>query len=392
MRLAVVTSHPIQYNAPIFQLLTTRGIVELKVFYTWSQTNSGVIYDPGFAREVKWDIPLLDGYSYQFVENIAKDPGTHHYNGIKNPHLHKLVEQWKPDAILVITWALKSHFKCMRFFHKKTPILFRGDSTLLNEQKGWRKLGRTLFLKWVYRYVDFALYVGKNNKNYYLKHGLKENQLVLAPHAIDNFRFFHNTEAHKLEAAKWRKDIGIEADAVVFLYAGKLEQAKNPELLIEAFLELQSGDVHLVLVGNGVKEKELKNKYAQLRNIHFIDFQNQTRMPIVYHLCDVFVLTSRSETWGLAINEAMACGKPIIASNKCGGAIDLIEENTNGYIFESENKKDLAEKMTRMLEKRYELKKMGQESLNKIQNFSFEGVCKQIETLMQTQIKVPHGV
>ena len=58
MRLAVVTSHPIQYNAPIFQLLTTRGIVELKVFYTWSQTNSGLIYDPGFAREVKWDIQI----------------------------------------------------------------------------------------------------------------------------------------------------------------------------------------------------------------------------------------------------------------------------------------------------------------------------------------------
>ena len=88
----------------------------------------------------------------------------------------------------------------------------------------------------------------------------------------------------------------------------------------------------------------------------------------------------------------MACGKPIIASNKCGGAIDLIEENRNGYIFESENNEDLTEKMTKMLEKRSELKKMGQESLNKIQNFSFEGICKQIEALMQTQIKVSGGL
>src|SRR5215218_1976209 len=108
-KLAIVTTHPIQYNAPWFKLLSQRGRINVKVFYTWSQTERGPKYDPTFKKMVEWDIPLLQDYSYEFVENISKDPGSHHFNGVNNPTLNKTIETWGPDAVLVIGWSYKSH-------------------------------------------------------------------------------------------------------------------------------------------------------------------------------------------------------------------------------------------------------------------------------------------
>ena len=189
MKLAIITTHPIQYYAPLFKMLHQRGLIKVKVFYTWSQSQQGAKFDPGFGKNIQWDIPLLEGYDYTFVNNIATKPGTHHFRGIINPTLNAEVEKWQPDALLIIGWSFQSHLKCMRYFHNKIPILFRGDSTLLAEHWGPRLIVRTLFLKWVYRYIDYALFVGTNNKRYFLRHGVKETQLTFAPHAVDNERF-----------------------------------------------------------------------------------------------------------------------------------------------------------------------------------------------------------
>ena len=141
-------------------------------------------------------------------------------------------------------------------------------------------------------------------------------------------------------------------------------------------------DVHLVMVGNGPKEKELKDLAKSIPNIHFIDFQNQSIMPVVYHLGDVFVLPSKSETWGLAINEAMACKKALLVSSRCGAATDLVEEGKNGYIFESENKSSLLEKMTQLYLLRDQLRAFGDRSSEIIKNYSFENICQSFEELL----------
>jgi len=343
-RLAIITSHPIQYNAPLFKLLHKRNIISIKIFYTWSQTEKGAIYDPGFGKQIEWDIPLLEGYDYTFVKNTAKKPGTNHFKGIVNPTLNMEIEEWKPDAILIFGWAFNSHLKCLRYFHNKVPIFFRGDSTLIGERWGIKLLIRTLFLKWVYTHIDIALYVGSNNKRYYERHGLKESQLFFAPHAIDNNRFNSNKEEFTSRALSWRKDLGIKEAEIVFLFAGKLEPNKNAELLIKAFKKLTNKkNVHLIIVGNGFMEKRLKQRYSSIPNLHFIDFQNQSRMPIVYHLGDVFVLPSKGpvETWGLAINEAMACSRAILVSDRCGAAVDLVNNGINGFIFKNNNSSHL---------------------------------------------------
>ena len=134
MKIAIVTTHPIQYNAPFFRLLEQEPSITPKVFYTWSQTEYEQKYDPGFGKKIEWDIPLLEGYSYEFVNNKAKHPGSDHFMGIENPLLIKKIQEWKPDMVLVYGWSFKSHLQCLRYFNKKIPVLFRGDSTLLDEK------------------------------------------------------------------------------------------------------------------------------------------------------------------------------------------------------------------------------------------------------------------
>jgi glycosyltransferase involved in cell wall biosynthesis len=387
-RLAVVTTHPIQYNAPWFKLLNDRSKIEIKVFYTWHQAQNGEKFDPGFGKNVKWDIPLLEGYNHTFVENKSSDPGSHHYNGIVNPTLNTEIEIYGPDAILVFGWSFNSHLKCLKFFKGKIPILFRGDSTLLDEQKGIKKVLRRVFLRHVYKNIDFGLYVGTNNKKYYLKHGLKERQLFSVPHAIDNNRFTGDEAWYKSNAIKWRRKFNIGDNDIAFLFAGKLEKKKNPELLIQAFEETLTNHTHLVIVGNGEEESKLKETYSHVQNLHFLEFQNQSLMPSVYNMCDVFALPSQGpgETWGLALNEAMACKKAVLASDMCGGAVDLVEVGKNGFIFRSGDKEDLIHKMHMMINDKNRLRIMGEASFKIIQKFSFTSICSSIEAILNNNL------
>ncbi len=387
-KLAIITTHPIQYNAPLFRLLTERNQIDIKVFYTWSQSAAGEKYDPGFGQHIKWDIPLLEGYDYSFVENISKNPGSHHYKGINNPTLIKQIEDWGADALLVYGWSFKSHLQCLRYFHKKIPVFFKGDSTLLDESPGLKQLARRFFLQWVFSFVDVALYVGDANKKYFLKHGLKPSQLLFAPHAVDNVRFQKKEESVR-EAAALRTQLHIHPADTVFLFAGKMEKKKNPILLLQVFLTLTRENVHLVLAGNGELEAELKALAAGKTRIHFLPFQNQLMMPTLYQLCEVFVLPSSGpgETWGLAVNEAMAAGKAVLVSNACGVAADLVEDGKNGYSFKRNNAEDLKEKILLLMDKKNDLSMMGAASSSMIKSWSFVKNAAVIEYLMNKEIK-----
>jgi glycosyltransferase involved in cell wall biosynthesis len=350
-KLAIISTHPIQYYSPVFRALAASERIELRVFYTWSQAAGDGIFDPGFGTEVKWDVPLLDGYAYQFVPNVAKRPGLDHFGGLNTPTLAREIAAWQPDAVLVYTWNSRSHLQALRHFKGRLPVLFRGDSTLLDRRAWWRALLRRIFLTWVYSHVDVAIAVGSNNRDYFAWCGLPPQRIALAPHSIDTVRFAADSARHENLAAEWRQKLGIGPQAIVILFAGKLQPKKNPHLLLDAFTALDEGS-HLVFVGNGELESELKRKAGALSNVHFMPFQNQSVMPAVYLLGDVFVLPSQGpeETWGLAMNEAMASGRAVIASSKVGGACDLIRSGENGWIFESGDRQALQDLLRRAVD------------------------------------------
>ena len=107
-----------------------------------------------------------------------------------------------------------------------------------------------------------------------------------------------------------------------------------------------------------------------------MDFQNQTQMPVVYQACDIFCLPSKGpgETWGLAINEAMAAGKAVIVSDKVGCAVDLVKDGENGFIFKSNNIDDLKNKLSLLLTTGAKLEQMGNISQSEIKEWTFEKI------------------
>lgn len=380
-KLAIITTHPIQYNAPLFQLLTARGKVAIKVFYTWERAQNQV-FDPGFQKIVSWDLPLLDGYDYSFVKTKNTKRNKKSFWSLKNPSLIQDIEKWGANVVLVFGWNFYSHLQALVYFKGKIPVYFRGDSTLLNQSTIGKRMLRKTFLSWVYRHVDLAFYVGEQNKQYYLTHKLKESQLLLAPHAIDVDRFKGDSEKDYLSKAKEKLrslNIVIPEGAIVFLFAGKFEPVKNPALLLKAFSTMKGEEAHLIMVGNGLLEQELKSNYLGKKNIHFIDFQNQLEMPVVYRMADVFVLPSLSETWGLAVNEAMACKRPVLVSDKVGCAVDLVKEGVNGLIFKHDSLEDLKQKLM-IFNNKQTCVKMGEESFRIIQDYSFERICEVVES------------
>lgn len=378
-KLAIITTHPIQYNAPLFKLLTERNIIDVKVFYTWGESVLKEKFDPGFGKVINWDIPLLEGYDYTMVQNISTHPGSHHFKGIINPTLINDIESWGADAVLVFGWSFVSHLKCIRYFHKKIPVYFRGDSTMLNESKsGLKYFIKKIFLNWVYNFVDTAFYVGSANKDYYLACKVKESSLVFAPHAIDNKRF------EKESSSNNRIEWGISPTDFVFLYAGKFEKVKNISLLLRAFSQLNSDNAYLLLVGNGPLESEIDSMIKQFdlkiqNRIKIVGFVNQNSMPAIYNAADVYVLPSFSETWGLSVNEAMASSLPVIVSDRCGCCKDLVIESVTGYVFNSNHLASLTSCMQKIIVNNNLTKRMGENAHQHIQGWSFNNIANAIE-------------
>jgi glycosyltransferase involved in cell wall biosynthesis len=342
VKLAVVLTHPVQYYTPIFRALARSSDLNPRVFYTWSQSAHGQVYDPGFGTRFAWDIPLLDGYEHVFVENVAQRPGSSRFGGIDNPTLAREITEWGASAVLIYGWNRRSHLHVMRHFKGRIPVLFRGDSTLLDPTTTMRSIARRLWLRWVYQHIDVALAVGQNNRDYYLWCGVGAERIVCVPHSVDTERFRDAGGEHEAGARQRRRQLGIPDDATVFLFAGKFIPKKHPLLLLEAFDKLNSA-AHLVLVGNGEQEAQLRERAAAIPNVHFLSFQNQSSMPGVYRIGDVYVLPSigPGETWGLAMNEAMASERAVIASSRTGGARDLVQPGVTGWQFRAGQVEDL---------------------------------------------------
>jgi len=342
-RLAILSTHPIQYNAPLFRLLAAEESMELKVFY--SKVAEEVRFDPDFGQEVVWDIPLTEGYDH---ESFSAS------NGEGCREMFAAIEAFAPDALLVYGWNFPGHFKAMRHFHGTLPVWFRGDSTLLDPLPIWRKGLRKIWLRWVYRHVDKVFYVGSANKKYFKWAGLTEEQLVYAPHAVDNDFFSRDDESRRRQAREIRSQLGISEHAFVFLFVGKIEPIKQPLELAHAFKKMLANshekDAHLVFVGAGIQSNMLIKESEVCANVHVVGFVNQSFMPVYYRLGDCLCLTSTSETWGLAVNEFLAStGGALILSDRVGCADDVKLLIKHTVVVRTDSLTDLTEAMMQML-------------------------------------------
>ncbi len=371
-RLAIVTSHPIQYYAPWFRHLAASGL-SIRVFYLWDFGVTQKV-DSGFQQSIQWDIPLLEGYDYEFVRNTSSDPGTHHFWGLQNPSLVSQVKAFQPDAVLLMCYNFASLYHFLsRWDPRQVPLLFRGDSHRLLPDAGVKALFRRQAISLIFQRFAACLYVGKANYEYFRYHNVKPDRLFFSPHAVDNDRFLAQAEVAHQQAIAWKQELGIPANHPVVLFAGKFEPKKRPLDLLQAFIQANLQQVSLLLVGAGPLQNELKNQAAGHPNIHFAPFQNQSLMPRTYVVADLVVLPSygAQETWGLAINEAMCLGRPAIVSSHVGCAQDLVQPYQNGLIFPAGDVLALKNSLKEALGDRQRLHQWGEASRQIISHYSY---------------------
>jgi glycosyltransferase involved in cell wall biosynthesis len=380
-KLAIVTSHPIQYYAPWFRYLDQIHEVEIKVFYLWDFGVTQQI-DAGFKQPLQWDIPLLDGYSHEFIENTSANPGTHHFWGLQNPTLLDRVKAYQPNAVLLMCYNYASIYQFI-WNWKQAPLLFRGDSHRLIPTKGIKSLVKQQLISQIFHRFAACLYVGKANYEYFRYHNVAEDRLFFAPHAIDNDRFFAQNKVANQQAQLWKQELGIPSTDHVILFAGKFELIKRPLNLLTAFTQANLDRVSLLFVGAGLLEEKLRFAASQYANIYFAPFQNQSLMPRTYAISDLVVLPSYSETWGLAINEAMCMARPAIVSNHVGCAQDLIKPGINGLTFPAGDTTALAHCLQQAFADRSQLANWGKISQQHIQKYSYTQASQGLLTALQ---------
>ena len=166
------------------------------------------------------------------------------------------------------------------------------------------------------------------------------------PYGIDNEQFAARADAAAPRRARLRRDLGVPPDAVCFLFVGKLEPKKRVLDAIDAMAGAPSA-AHLLVVGHGAEAARARVR-ARGRAVSFAGFVNQGALPEVYHCADCLVLPSdHRETWGLVVNEAMACARPAVVGDRVGCEPDLVLPGETGWVFPSGDVKALAGALVR---------------------------------------------
>ena len=349
MKLAVVLSHPTQYYSPWFRWVASKTNLQLRVLYLWDFGVTAQL-DPKFETTLQWDVDLLSGYEHEFVPNVSRDPGTHHFGGLRNPSITERLNSWKPDAILLFGYKWATHVRVIAWARRnRTPLLFRGDSHFLG--RGVPTWPKRLLLRMVYAQFSAVLPVGTANAEYFTAVGVPPQRQFFSPHSVNDALFDPTASRHLNAAARLRDELRIGTNTRVVLFAGKLVPEKQPTALLRAFLNVPHENTCLVFVGDGAEKARLTHDAGDSTSVRFLPFANQTEMPSRYLLADVFALPSSGfyETWGLAINEAMHMGVPALVSDRVGCQCDLVQDGETGWVFPAGNTAALACKLEQAL-------------------------------------------
>lgn len=315
-RVTYFVSHPIQYQAPLLRRITREPDIELTVIFE-SDFSSNNYFDPGFGVDVRWDVPLREGYeSHLLAESDVAEI-------LQNT-----------DVVWLHGWQSRTFRQLLKKARDLgRPTLMRGEnwSGAMPDGAGPRGWLKRRYLKGIFDYCSGFLAVGSANHRYYIEHGIAEQSIFSVPYAVDNNFFSERAEA--ADTGALRMSLGIPEDVPVILYAGKLTSRKNPELLLKAWqAAIWNGDRPVLLfAGDGPMRAGLESQATE--GVLFSGFCNQSEIPGFYALADVFVLPSEREPWGLAINEAMACGTAVIATSECGAAFDLVDDETGSVVL-----------------------------------------------------------
>lgn len=177
-----------------------------------------------------------------------------------------------------------------------------------------------------------------------------------------------------------RKKLGISENRMI-ISVGRFSYlngyGKGYDVLLKAALRLKDSNIGWYIIGGEPTEefKRMKRE-MELENVHFIGFKKKEELKEYYRASDIFTLMTVGDVWGLVINEAMACGLPVITTDKCVAGVELVENGMNGYIVPVGDDKELSDYVERILGTEGMTESMGKYSLKKIQEYTIENMAQ----------------
>jgi glycosyltransferase involved in cell wall biosynthesis len=388
IRLACVTTHPIQYHAQWFRALAAHPQIDLEVLYCHHAT-PGEQSDAGFGVEFEWDVPLLDGYKYRLLENVAGKPSVGSFRGLDTPELYSLISAGRYDAVFVNGWHYKSAWQAIRAcWKRKVPVMARSDSHLHTKRHLSKRLMKEIPYRWFIAKLDACLAVGSWSREYFLHYGARPDRIFMVPHAA---RAVSDRDVRSFEGQRqrFRGQWELRASDTVFVFSGKFIGKKRPLDFVRAIGEARRLNPRIVglMVGDGPLRGECQRLARELdAPIRFSGFLNQSRIAEAYIAADALVLPSDGgETWGLVVNEAMSWGRPCLVSDHVGCGPDLVFHGETGMVFPLGDVKALASHLADCASHTERLISMGKKAQERLGSYSISAA---VEGLLQALSRV----
>ena len=377
VRLAYLVSHPIQYQAPLLRRIAQEPDIDLTVFFG-SDFSVRAYKDEGFGVEVAWDTPLTEGYKHVFLKTL-RDTGTVSPTSPISRGIYKALTDANGlpafDALWVHGYASVNAWQGILAANALgIPVLLRAESWLRDRQRSGLKLAiKNAFFKFLSTKIAATLPIGTVNAQYWHHYFGDRVPQLLMPYAVDNAWFARKAAESVPHQPALRASLQLEPNRPVILFASKLQERKHAIHLVQAYAELlkTNPSPYLVIVGDGEERARLEAfvRDHNLTGVRFAGFQNQSALPAFFELSAVFVLPSRHEPWGLIINEAMAAGTAVIASDDVGSHTDLITNGIEGFVYPTGNIPALTTALETVLA---DPSTMGQNAATRMQTWSFD--------------------
>lgn len=355
-RVLLVATHVVQYASPLYRLLASDPRVELQVAYCSLQgAEPGV--DPEFGREVKWDLPLLEGYPWIQVPNKARRPGIGHFFGLWNPGLWNMVRNGCFDVVVLCTgYMFASHWVALFAAKSKgIPVIFSSDTSVIEsrDQASWKRWIKPRILGWAYRSANVLMVISLAGREVALRVGMPAARIARVRSVMDKSEWQARTA--NFDVGQVREAWNVPRQAPVVFYCAKLQEWKRPLDLIRAFAKAAVPGAYLVMAGDGPQRDEIEKEIAALKigeNVRLLGFVNTSQLPGHYKAADLLVLPSRYDPCPFVVPESMFSGTPVILSDAVVGRADMIDPGKSGYLYPCGNIEALAALLQKTLSNR----------------------------------------
>lgn len=338
-RVVLLTEIIAPYRIPVFNVLAARDDINLHVIFL-SET------DPTLRQWLVHKDEIR--FTYEVLSSVRRRVGS--YSFLLNRGLTKALDRAHPEVIICGGYNYIASWQALRWANRNTvPFILWTESTSLDQRNhhSWIEALK----RWFLTHCEGFLVPGLSSRNYLRELGVPDDSIFTAPNAMDLGLFTEAAREAKINAATIRQEFSLPER--YFLNVGRLVPIKGVIELLDAYAKLDAdvrARVGLVLVGDGALKAELTRKAALISpgTVRFPGFLQKDRLPEIYALADAFVFPTLSDPWGFVVNEAMACGLPIIASDVAGCVADLVHDGENGTIVPARNVGALSDAMGKL--------------------------------------------